>query len=162
MTDTVIGLLVEIKEVYSKIFDLSQQKQQLLIANKAEEISDVLKEEWGLLSEASELENKRVEAAEALFPGKNGEDITIDDIAAIASPEEKKHLLEVSGELYKLLEDQKKLNAENQSLIELHLEYMDYMVNVVLKDPQVSNIYGNSGIVEEPAGGARGVIDSEA
>ncbi len=66
---------------------------------------------------------------------------------AAAPPDKRQELEFVSKDLKNLLEKQKQINEENRSLIELHLEYMDYMVNTVLKEPQVSDIYGNSGVV---------------
>lgn len=161
MVDSIIRLLKELKDVYSRLYELSQKKQRLIVENKAEEVSEIVKQEWELMSEAADLETLRGEEVERLIPGKKSGKIAFADITALAGDAEKEELKALSSELANLLTEQKKINDQNQSLIELHLEYMDYMINNVLREPQVSNIYGNSGTELDTDTKNKGIIDSE-
>ncbi|MDL2238558.1 flagellar protein FlgN [Christensenellaceae bacterium OttesenSCG-928-K19] len=163
MIGKVVDLLRQIEGVYKELYALSEKKQERIVANDAEAVSEIVKEEWRILTEAEELETKRGEAVREYLEQKgDAAGSTLQDVLAVASPEEREKLEVVSGELRELLEKQKKINAENRSLIELHLEYLDYMVNTVLKEPQVSDIYGNSGMVADVSTANKGIIDNEA
>jgi len=162
MIDKVTALLRELNEVYGQLYELSQKKQQYIIANDSKAVSDIVKEEWSLVGKASDLEKDRNELVQTHFGKGEGTQVTIEDVLAKAKSPEREKLREAAVELRDLLEKQKKINKENQSLIELHLEYMEYMVNTVLKEPQISNIYGHSGAVEESDITNKGIIDNEA
>lgn len=162
MIDKLIALMRELNKVYKKLYELSEKKQQSIIGNDADAVNEIVKEEWTLVGEAGELEEARAELVSLHFGKGDDKPVTLDDVIAKAKPAEREALTAEAEQLKETLEKQKRINAENQSLIDLHLEYMDYMVNVVLKEPQISNIYGNSGVVEEPNTGGRSLIDNEA
>lgn len=162
MIEKLIALLRELNNVYKKLYELSQKKQQCIISNDADAVNEIVKEEWTLVSEAGELEAARAELVSLHFGKGDDKPVILDDVIAKAKPAEREALTAEAEQLKDTLEKQKRINHENQSLIDLHLEYMDYMVNVVLKEPQISNIYGNSGVVEEPNTGGRCLIDNEA
>ncbi len=165
MIDKMLETLQKLKDVHRKIYDCSLKKQECIVKNDVPAVGEIVKEEWALLNEATGLESKRSEIAAQIGREQgiaDGKAITLQEILGIAGAEQKKQLEDISEELRALIEKQKKINAENQSLIDLQLEYMDFMVNTFLKEPQVSDIYGNSGAVEDPGIKARGIIDSEA
>jgi flagellar biosynthesis/type III secretory pathway chaperone len=164
MIDKIMDLLTELKGTYEKIYDLSKQKQESIIAGDAQTVSGIVKQEWALLSDASDLEKQREDIIDSEFAEwkKNGRQFTINDLIEVTPREIKGQMKELATEFMGLIEKQKKINKENQSLIELHLEYVDYMVNTVLKEPQISNIYGTSGAVEEADMSSRGIIDNQA
>ena len=85
----------------------------------------------------------------------------VQNVIDAAQGEEKKRLSAAVDRLKALIDMQKKLNAESRALIELQLQYVDFMINTFLKEPQVSNIYGNSGIVEETETEHKGIIDNQ-
>ncbi len=161
MIDKIIALLEELKNLYGELYNMSKLKQKHLIANEAQEVSDIIKEEWSLMSKATDLEDERTAAVKELL-GREEEANSFEEIMQMAAPQQREQLKMVSAELRETIEEQKKLNAENQSLIELHLEYMEYMINTVLKEPEVSNIYGNSGTLSDRAIDPRSILDSEA
>lgn len=162
MIDKLIVLLQQLNKVYTKLYELSQKKQQSIIGNDADAVNEIVKEEWTLVSEAGDLEEARKELLSLHFGKGDDKPVTLDDVIAKAKPAEREALEAEAEQLKDTIEKLKRVNNENQSLIDLHLEYMDYMVNVVLKEPQISNIYGNSGVVEEPNTGGRRLIDNEA
>ncbi len=161
MIDKIIALLEELKSVYGELYDMSKLKQKHLIANEAQEVSDIIKEEWSLMSRATDLEDERTAAVKELL-GRDEEQSSFEDIMKMATPAQHDALKKAAMDLKEMIGEQKKLNAENQSLIELHLEYMEYMINTVLKEPEVSNIYGNSGTLSDRAIDPRSILDSEA
>lgn len=167
MVDTVLDLLRQQTELFAKIREASEEKKAGIVENEVDKVSEAVKREWALLGEATLLEEQRSEAvAEALgVERKPGEAAgTLSDLEAICSEEEKASLEAAAKRLREAIACQQELNAEIQSLVDLHLEYTNYMVNMVFAEPQVSNIYGTSGYVLEDdreSGGLHGIIDSE-
>ncbi len=164
MIDKIMELLTELKEVHEKLYDLSTKKQEAIIASDAERVNGIVKQEWVLLSEAGDLEKAREEIIDSEFAEwqKNGRQFTMQDLIEVTPPDMKPQMKSLAAGFSELVEKQKRINHENQSLINLHLEYMDYVVNTVLKEPQISNIYGTSGAVAESEITNRGIYDSQA
>ena len=162
----VIDMLRQLTELYGEIYKLAQKKREAVIENEADQVSEIVKDEWKLLGEASTLEEKRIQAvsdalgvsrSEAEEPG------TLAELIERCPDGEKEELVAAVDSLREVLSDLQTLNTEIQSLIDLHLEYTDYMVNMVFKEPQVSNIYGTSGQVLDDgpeSGNLHGIIDT--
>lgn len=155
----VIDLLTKIYEIHVEICDVSKAKREQIIAGDAEALSETVKQEWALLAKVARIEEER-HALTVEICGK--EDATIYDVAQLANTAQKEELEKITKELRDVLEEQKQLNDENKSLIELHLEYMDFMVNNFAKPPQVSNMYGNSGAAVDDETTNKGIIDNQA
>lgn len=163
MIEKLIDVLEEMQKTYGTIYGVSSEKKEAIVANDVQKVGEAVKKEWELLGEAAELDERRAELVQqiALAHGVQEEDTTLHEICAWGTPEQAERLHTLSERLNTLLSDQKKLNLENQSLINLHLEYMDYMINMFLVEPQVSSIYGNSGEVGEAEAGNKRIIDSQ-
>ena len=168
MVDTILDMLKQQTELFRSIYETSKEKKAGIVENDADKVSEAVKREWTLLGEASLLEEKRSAAvAEALGQKRAvGEAApTLSELESVCSEEQKTHLEDAARELREVLAAQKELNEEIQSLVDLHLEYTNYMVNMVFAEPQVSSIYGTSGYVvgdDMESGGLHGIIDSEA
>lgn len=163
MLEKMLGILYELAGVHRKIYGISLEKKEAVISNDVQRVGEIVKTEWELLSRIGELEEQRLRLAREMVrieASAGDSEPTLQEICKHSSPDEAAMLQNVAQELRTLIEEQKKINAENQALIGLHLEYMDYMTNVFLKEPQTSNIYDNSGEVEEEGMTNRGIIDS--
>lgn len=168
MIDTIVDMMRQQTELFRKIYETSEEKKAGIVENDADKVSEAVKREWELLGEASTLEEKRGAAvAEVLGMNRKGGEAapTLTELEAVCSDDEKAVLESTAKELREVLAAQQELNAEIQSLVDLHLEYTDYMVNMVFAEPQVSSIYGTSGYVVDgdlESGSLHGIIDSEA
>lgn len=162
MIENVIGVLYELADLYREIHGISLEKKEAVVSNNVERVGEIVKTEWTLLGKISDLEEKRLQMVREVLGadavGDSGE-AALEDICKHGTPEETKELKNAAEALRALIAEQKKINAENQALIGLHLDYTDYMINVFLKEPQAGNIYGNSGEVEEE-NPDHGIIDS--
>lgn len=152
MIDRVIDLLQQMYEKYAEIYSLSEKKKEQITQGDAQAMNETAKEEAAILSRITELEEEREKLVREYFQ-KNGKltevPATIEDLEELADEQQKQKLRELALQLREMLEKQKQINQENQTLIRLHLEYTNYMVNTFLREPQISNIYGNTGTVDE-------------
>ena len=164
MVKDVIDNLQSLKDIYQKMFDISLQKKQAIIDGDIQAVSEIVKQEWELLSEISNLEEDRIQIIHKILIENKvdpDESVSLLDMEQYAAEGESSVLKETAEELKRLIDAQKKINNENKGLINLHLEYMDYMVNIVLKEPQVSNIYGSSGEIPNDDTENRAIIDNQ-
>lgn len=168
MIANILDMMDQLSELYEEIRQESLKKRGGIVDNKVEVVSDAVKREWELLGQIASLEEKRAAAvAEALGRERHaGEGAgTVSELAAVAPEDERKRLEAAAERLRGQVEAQKELNEQIQMLVDVHLEYTDYMVNMVFSEPQVSNIYGKGGgyAEDEPNTGAQhGIIDSQA
>ena len=159
--DTVIGLLQQIKEAYTEMLTLSEEKHKCIIKADAPGENQVGGEEWKLLQKISELEESRMAAVQTL---KNewgiAGDLSLTQIGEKADAHRKIKLEQIGIELKNTMAAQKKLNDQNMALLKLHFEYMNFMMSNFLQDFHTGNIYGQSGIVQEACTNSTGIIDS--
>lgn len=163
MVERLVGALDQLSALYEKMLELSTRKNECIVKSDVQAVGDIVKEEWLLLSEIGKAEEERARVVCEIDAGvvAGTENITVQNVIDAAQGEEKKRLSAVADRLKALIDMQKKLNAESRALIELQLQYVDFMINTFLKEPQVSNIYGNSGIVEETETEHKGIIDNQ-
>lgn len=162
MIDLIILKLIQLYEAYLELYELSSEKRTQIISGDATLVQETVKKEWTLLSKLTEYEEEREQLVDQLCKKEDASDLTLDDVLDLSTEDQKKKLEMAAFNLREILKKQQEINAENQSLIELHLEYADYMINIVLKEPQLSNVYGNSGVVAELDPENKGIIDNEA
>ncbi len=157
MINKLIAQLEEIYAKYEDIYEYTLQKKACIISNDAQKLNDTVKKEWELISFVMELEEKRIALTKDIASEFNLDldTVSLADIAAKCPAKEAAALNLIAEKLKEIFEKQKVLNAEVKGLIDLHLEYVDYMVNMFLVEPQTNNIYGNSGVVED--GNTKGV-----
>lgn len=159
----IIDILHQLSNMHREIYKVSLEKKEAIVQNDVQRVGEIVKTEWEILGQISDMEEKRLSVVRQIMNTGSKEDVhgpTLDDICKMTSPKEAGELESAAEELRLLVDEQKKINAENQALIGLHLDYMNYMTNVFLKEPQTSNIYGNSGEVEDEGLDNRGIIDS--
>ena len=164
MLKDIIDNLQCLKQIYQQIYDVSLKKKQAIIDGDVQAVSEIVKQEWELLSRVSDLEEKRVKAVQKFAEEKGiepDERLSLSDMEKWVHSEDYGKLRKIAEELRHAIAAQKKINNENKGLIQLHLDYMDYMVNIVLKEPQVSNIYGSTGEIPNDDVENRTIIDNQ-
>ncbi len=163
MIEKLIEILEAQRQAYEQVYALSLQKKESIIENDAQSVNEIVKREWEFVSRISDLEEQRVALVASLAAEQQLAELpTLQELYAYATQEQCRRLDENAQALKELFNQQKLVNAQMQGLIELHMEYVDYMVNMFLVEPQTSNIYGNSGIVEEGNAKNVNIIDSQA
>ena len=163
MIENLVEILHSFIDLYREVLELSVQKKAAIVSNNVERVGESAKAEWELLGRIALIEERRLQIMREIADEKTIEevkDLRLMDLLKWCSPEEAEAVNDAAEELKKLIAEQKKMNMENQALIGLHLDYTDYMINVFYKEPQTSNIYSNSGEVEEEHFDNRGIIDS--
>ncbi len=164
MINKIIELLTEQKKIYSEILELSKEKQQAIIDSDAQKVNEIVKAEWEKLNIATELEKNRVACVKDLIAKQNldVDNLTLSQIAKQGNEDQQKKLNGLRDDLVAITKEQKEVNEKSKGILDLHFEYMDFMVNNFLKETQLSNIYGNSGDLADTTSNNKGLIDNQA
>ena len=164
MFETLIQNLQEQTQIYKDLQELAREKNAVLIAADTEKLSEITKEEWRLLKKAGKLETARMKLIAVHSAGQPNELDTLDKLIDRAESNEQEQLKVIKEDLLSTIENYKELNELNRQLLEIHLEYTDYMLNVFSQVNSYGNSYDSSGNENDhysdgPIGGS--IIDSE-
>lgn len=159
--DTVIDLLIKIKDAYAEMLAISEQKQTCIIKGNAQGLNQAVAEEWEMIRKISELEESRMTATASLQTHLGTNSLTISELEERVEPQQKKKLEKISVELKNIIAAQKKMNDQNMALLQLHFEYMNFVMSNFLQEPQSGDIYGQSGVIMDGGTQSVGIIDSQ-
>lgn len=134
-------------DAYSRLLQIEREKEQAILANKAEGLLEALEREEPLVREANGLEVEILEcrsaaAAEAGLPGG----ATLREIAARLGPGAAR-LEQLRTRLFGLAEEIRRVNLTNYLLLKQSIELLDELVAAVLGEAAPCSTYRNDGRV---------------
>lgn len=129
----ILHVLEKEKTIYEELLTLSQEKKNVIIAGKIQELDNFLKVEGNIILEISKLEDEREIAAEALAKqlGCSREELTISYVCDTVKDERCSKLREVANSIGETLSRLKEINDQNGKLIEQSLEYINFSMNLM-------------------------------
>lgn len=159
-------LLLDQRDVIRSIIPLSQDKREVLLNGESQRLEEIVKKEFSALKKLNAAEKKRADHI-ILIQNELGlptaTNISISEIAEVASPDERDVLLNLQEELIVALAELTEINKGNQELLIAHFEYTDAMMNLLTEpeDP-LNNFYGEDGREVEEKTTSTGFFDSRA
>ncbi|MDL2288418.1 flagellar protein FlgN [Oscillospiraceae bacterium OttesenSCG-928-F05] len=151
--------------IYSEILTLSKEKSEVVAKGTLEELDAIVRKEQILLMQLGECERRRKALAEAYAEklGKPAAELTLKDMIAHANGEDQAKLEALHGELVGILEEQMQLNEKNHKLIESKLQYINFSVDMLMRNKDgAANNYTASGGERGNDGAKINIIDSKA
>lgn len=151
METYLVGQLTEVLnkeyEIYDTLSKLSNNKTDLIVGGKVNELENVVKIEQSLVLKVSKLEDEREKIVENLCRvlGKKPEDITVSQLSEQLGENEASVLKQCQEKILKKLGALKNTNELNSKLIKNSLEYIDFSINMMTSIDTVTNSYGNTG-----------------
>lgn len=131
----VVQLLEQLADVHDQLIALGTEKSKALAANEVDAVSGISNRESKLLVKLATLENQRITAVNryvaerGLVPTSSFKlDLLIQ---MVFRADEKQALLAASGRLSKAVNELRELNAFNQQLLKLNLDYIQYSLDVL-------------------------------
>ncbi|RAV03109.1 flagellar protein FlgN [Paenibacillus sp. YN15] len=161
----VIQCLEEMNLLYAAMLDLACRKKEVLIANRVEDLNQIVHKENLLVRQLNELEGKRTEAVNAFLVQKcyrpNPKISVSDLIVLLFKAEDKARLQQAQQTLSHTLSRLKEANELNQQLIRQSLAFIEYSMDLVLGPPEDDVVYHNPSAAQQ--GYKRtGMFDSRA
>lgn len=159
-----IELLEQQRELQESLLDISREKRKAIIESNTDRLNEIVTSELKALHRMNSLEKKRVELIHQIAEGQavEAQELTVSRLAEIADGEERARLLSLRDRLTGLLAEQKQLNAMNRELLEVHMDYTDLMLNLMVgpEDP-LNHIYSAGGYANQDERKSSGLFDTQ-
>jgi flagellar biosynthesis/type III secretory pathway chaperone len=136
------GILAQELEVYNKLFGLAQEKKKLLLEKFSTDLQKIVGQEELLVQQLIDLEPQRRECVKQI----TGDPDASLDAAVETVPESdgKSDLWMIGSQLKDRVLEIKKVNDENQNLLEQALELTEYSIKLITRVPG-DVTYGSAG-----------------
>jgi len=137
--------------VYQSVLGKANQKKEALIKNDINMLEHIVARESGVVKTMQELERRRESLIRAIAQkhGLDEKTATLADIAALY-PEKSETLLTLKTQLGSVVAEIQKLNEANRALLDTHLQYTSFCVNLLTGAASTLNTYSYSGRISEP------------
>jgi len=142
-----VNILNQENDVYETLYKISNNKKEMIIGGKVNELENIVKIEQSLVMKISKLEDEREKIVEKLceLSGQKPEDVTISWLRTWLGEGESAQLKVCQDKIVDSINALKDNNELNSKLIKNSLEYIDFSINMMTSIDTVSNNYGSSG-----------------
>jgi flagellar biosynthesis/type III secretory pathway chaperone len=155
--DQLKALLSQELDIYHKLYQLAEQKKKLLLEKFSTELQGIVTQEEILVQRLIDIEPERISCV-AKIAGR--EDANLDEaVEAVAEADGKSDLWMTGSKLKDAVAAIKKINDENQRLLEQALELTQYSIKLITRAPK-DVTYGASGVQGSKKG--HSLIDRKA
>ncbi len=148
--DALLVVLHKILNIYQELLLLSQQKKQVIVAVKPQELEKITKQEEVLIMQVGKLENMRGKIVRELMTvhGMLEGDASLARLQEIASPDMREKLTVFNEKIDAVMTELVPLNKLNSELIEQALGFINYNINI-LSQTAVGPTYAAKGQANE-------------
>lgn len=128
-----IDTLTEQNNIYQSLLDIASKKKVNIIENNILSLQEFIKEENLLIGRNQRLDRKRIEIFKdiSMVLGKNNDLSLKQIIESIKGQEGEKELIDIREKLLDILPKLKALNDQNQELIKISMDYIDFSINII-------------------------------
>ncbi|MCM3618771.1 flagellar protein FlgN [Sutcliffiella horikoshii] len=150
---TIISILEKMLTLHAYLYELTVRKEEIVKANKVEELQQITREEKQYTRAIVQLEKQRAEAS-------NGK--TVSTLIETCSPIEKKELLNLKDRLAETIAKIQKQNEINKLLLEQSLQFVTMTINTLNPQPNAVNYEKPVNTKKSVSTPARSLFDSKA
>lgn len=131
--EELLVILNQILDVYQIILMLSEQKKEIMVATKIEELEKVTKREELIIPQIRKLENQRGKIISELMAdhGITEGRVSLKELYKVATPDIIEQLEVFSKKITIIMEKIVPLNKLNTQLIQQALGFIDYNINLL-------------------------------
>ncbi len=146
--EKLLSVMAEMMETLNSLLACSREQETLITSQDIEGLNALREKEEELISEMGIQEEERGKAAAALASALGVEISAHMDqlIANIGDLQYKSKLLMAKKNMAEIVDSLSKQNAKNGELLKYHINYTDYMINLLLVPRSRSNFYNVQGV----------------
>lgn len=140
-----IEILKKQLEIYQEILKISEDKTDIIVEDKVEELKPMVDREETLVGQYISLEKQRIAVIKE-FGKNNGIDevLKIDDLCRYF-PDDAEEMKELKSEILDVTRKIKIKNAVNQELVKNSLEYINFSIGLISGSNRGMGTYGKEG-----------------
>lgn len=133
MVTKLIEILQAEYQIYQELYQLSEEKQEIIIDNRVEDLLDIIEEEQEEVQKIDQLEGKRIDILEKIAAKNSLQEgeLSFDKLMGLISEPEKSKLQEIRSDILELLEELQEIHDINANLIRESLQLTDYTLQLL-------------------------------
>ncbi|ADL11796.1 flagellar protein FlgN [Acetohalobium arabaticum] len=133
MVTKLIEILQAEYQIYQELYRLSEEKQEIIIDNRVEDLLEIIEEEQKEVQKIDQLEGKRIDILEKIAAKNSLQEgeLSFDKLIELISEPQKSQLQEIRSDILELLEELQEINEINANLIRESLQLTDYTLELL-------------------------------
>ena len=158
--DVLIQVLENENKEYEKLAKLSKEKKQVIIDANVPALEKIVDLEQDVASKIQNLDNKRQKVMHdmSVVLNKSDQNFTVDTVIEMlnSQPEEQQRLIDVKKQLKTTLDEVRRINEQNQTLLNQALELVEFDLTLfrsMRTAPETANYNKNAYNTGEILGG---------
>ena len=152
-----IEILKKQLEIYKEILKISEDKTDIIVKDKVDELKPMVEREETLVGEYIALEKQRIGIIKAFAESKGiTKLLRIDDLCGYF-PDDADEMKRLKKEILEVTRKIKIKNASNEELVKNSLDYLNFSIGLISGTNRGTGTYGKEGISLE--GEARNFFD---
>ncbi len=137
---------------YKDILNKAKQTKDVLLKNDVAMLDHIVAHEGNVVKTIKHLESQREQIIRIIARdnGMSFADLKLEDIAVLKDNAERSSFLKLKEEFSNVLSEIEALNRVNKALVETHLQYSAFCVNLLTGSTNTIGNYSLSGRISEP------------
>ena len=168
LMEDLIATLREEGDLYESLLGLSSQKTSVIVTGDLKELSRITDEEQGTVAKIAALEKKRQTSMKDIANVLNMDvrSLKLTDLVGMLDkrPEEQRQLAEERDRLKLVADNVKRVNGQNQELLQSSLEMVQFEMNILQtarRAPETANYTKAAGTSGDVIGPSQGKFDAK-
>lgn len=168
LMEDLIATLHQETELYETLLGLSSRKTSVIVSGDLSELSQITDEEQGIVAKIATLDKKRQSAMKDIANVLNMDvnSLRLTDLVQMLDkrPEEQRQLAEERDRLKVVADNVKRVNGQNQELLQSSLEMVQFEMNILQtsgRAPETANYTRAAGTSGDVIGLDQGKFDAK-
>ena len=168
LMEDLIATLREEGDLYESLLGLSSQKTSVIVTGDLKELSRITDEEQGTVAKIAALDKKRQTSMKDIANVLNMDvhSLKLTDLVGMLDkrPEEQRQLAEERDRLKLVADNVKRVNGQNQELLQSSLEMVQFEMNILQtarRAPETANYTRAAGTSGDVIGPSQGKFDAK-
>lgn len=140
--DQLIIALTKEKDLYKDYLDIATKKKEIIIGGHVKELENITTIEQNLIVQLGKIDHIRNSIIGNILKEKDIESVgSLSELVEHLPENYKEELLDLKGDLERVINDIKDINDLNGSLIKQSLDYIDFNMNLILSLENTGSTY---------------------
>lgn len=168
LMEDLIATLKQEGDLYESLLGLSSKKTSVIVSGDLKELSRITDEEQGTVAKIAALDKKRQTAMKdiANVLNKDVQSLKLTDLVQLLDkrPDEQRQLAEERDRLKFVADNVKRVNGQNQELLQSSLEMVQFEMNILQtsqRAPETANYTKSAGTSGDVYGFDQGKFDAK-
>lgn len=157
------AILDQLIELHRELLTVAEKKRKVVISGQPDALQNLLKEEDALIAKLETVEEERLKCVGQIAPAaKDVRHVTLHQLLEQMDERDRTAIQGQMKQLLQLIEQLKRENELNQTLVHESLQHVQHTLNVLTKHPAEDYLYGPR--QQEPAENreSSGIFDRKA